>query len=92
VEHAEPLSKHVLVAVSQHPVPRQVLPAQQACVLLPHAVHWPLAQIWLPVHAPPAVTHIPLAPSQHPPDAHVLPAQHTLPEAPHATQLLPWQI
>jgi hypothetical protein len=91
IEQAPPLAKQVLDAGSQHPVPRHVLPAQQAWVAFPHAVHVPPVQTWLPVQALPAATHVPAVGSQQP-AVQVLPAQQVLPVAPHDTQLLPWQI
>jgi hypothetical protein len=74
--HGISAATHVLLEVSQQPVPLHVSFAQHSWPGAPHALHEPIVQSWLFEHAVPPATHL-LAPvSQHSFVPHVLPAQH----------------
>jgi hypothetical protein len=86
--HDEPWLTHAAIArlVSQQPVV-QTAPGQHGCEGVPHPMHWPPLQTWLPVHPLPLPLHVCDATSQHKDAPHELPAQHAWFEPPHVTHV-----
>jgi hypothetical protein len=83
VGHAAPAATHLFATVSQHPVPRHVVPLQQDWPVVPQVVHVPPAHTAPPLHVLPAATHCEVVMSQQPVPAQTLPLQHGWLGPPH---------